>query len=233
MDRRVTDRRTRLLVGAAALAAGALLAVHLAGHGSAGRQPPPGVSAGVSALDRLPPAATVPASVVRFVDTVAPQRNTDPHKALAQIRLLRSDLGRAHSDLYAFRSTAGAPCFILVGQVGSCAKSSSYGSPGLHWTIGGGTPSVPSNLVGIASDDVRSVELAIDGVSVPVSLVNNAVFAEYTAPGDNAVITIDRKDGTHSTVQVRLEHSEAATQDLQTFRKLLLERARSQGQAQP
>jgi len=229
----MTTRRTRLLVGAAALAGGAVLAVQLAGHGSAGREPPQGVSAGVSALDRLPPAATVPASVVRFVDTVAPQRDTDPQRALAQIRKLRSDLGRAHSDLYAFRSAAGAPCFILVGQVGICAKSATDGSPGLHWTIGGGTASVPSNLVGIASDDVRAVELAIDGVSVPVSLVNNAVFAEYATSGKNAVITIVRKDGTRSTVQVQLEQPAAAAEDLQAIRKLLRERARSQGQAQP
>jgi hypothetical protein len=221
-------RRLGLGIAAAVLGAGALLGVQLAGYGFAGREPPPGVSAGVSALDHLPPAATVPASVVRFVDAVAPQRDTDPHTALAEIRKVRSDLGRAHADLYAFRSSAGAPCFILVGQVGTCARSARDGSPGLHWTIGGGSSSLPSNLVGIASDDVRAVELEVDGASVPVSLVNNAVFAEYPAAARNAVITIDREDGSHTTVQVQLEPSTTGAQDLRTFRLL-----RREQQTQP
>ena len=186
------------------LGGGAVLAVQLVGSGTAGHEPPKGVSAGVSALDRLPPASNVPADVVRFVQFVAPQRGIDPKRALAEIRRLRSNLGATHADLYAFRSGRGAPCFVLVDQVGACARSAADGSPGLHWTIGGGYGDVPSSLVGIASDDVQSVELTVDGDPVPVSLANNAVFAEYPSGSQRAEITIHRKDGTQSTVHVQL-----------------------------
>jgi hypothetical protein len=139
---------------------------------------------------------------VRFV---APARDTDPEQAMRSVRKLRSDLGRTRSAVYAFENTHGAPCFILVGHAGTCAKSASDGSPGLHWTIGGGYGDVPSNLVGIASDDVTRVTLLIDGSSVPVSLKNNVVFGEFTSTGKRAEIVVHRADGSESTIQVRLD----------------------------
>jgi len=213
------SRRTRLaFVAAATLGAAALVGVRLAASGSAGQEPPPGVSAGVSALDRLPPARAVPPEVVRFVRAVAPQRATDPERALGQIRRLRAGLGKTRADLYAFRSATGAPCFILVGEVGLCPRSATDGSPGLQWTIGGGMPGNPSNLVAIASDDVAAVGLAVDGTPVPVSLVNNVAFAEYPASARHAQITIARRDGTSGTVEIRLEPPGSASADLRLQR---------------
>jgi hypothetical protein len=201
-----------------AVAAGAALVAQLARSGSASRPPSPGVSAGVAALDRLPAATDVPQSVVQFVDFVAPQRDSDPQQALARIRRLRSGLGKTHADLYAFRSGTGAPCFILVGEVGACARSATDGTPGLQWTIGGGMPGNPSNLVAIASDDVAAVGLAVDGTPVPVSLVNNVAFAEYPASARHAQITIARRDGTSGTVEIRLDPPGSASADLRLQR---------------
>jgi len=211
----IATRRSRLVfVAAATLGVAALVGVRLAASGSAGREPPPGVSAGVSALDRLPPAGAVPPEVVRFVRAVAPQRGTDPDRALAQVRKLRTGLGVTHADLYAFRSATGAPCFILLGEVGLCPRSATDGSPGLQWTIGGGMPGNPSNLVAIASDDVAAVGLVIDGAPIPVSLANNVAFAEYPASGRHAQITIARRDGTSGTVEIQLDPPAAAAAEL-------------------
>jgi hypothetical protein len=202
---RARGRGRRLAVVSAAVAGAAALVVGFAGHGSAGQQPPPGVSAGVSALKRVPPKANLPAPVVRFVNTAASARATNPQQALTRVRKLRSKLGTTRADVYAFENAAGAPCFILVGHVGLCPASPSDGNPGLQWTIGGGYGDLPSNLVGIAGDDVRRVELTVDGAAVPVTLQNNVVFGEYPSSGKRAKVTIVRKDGTRSADEVQLE----------------------------
>jgi hypothetical protein len=201
--------RKRLLVPAIAVFAAAFAGGMLAVRGSANQPPPPGVSAGVSALERLPAASNLPPQVVRFVEFAATARATNPEQAKARVRRLRSHLGRTDADLYAFRTSGGATCFVLVGEVGACPKSADDGSPGLQWTIGGGHDDVPSSLVGIASDDVTRVDLAVDGTDIPVSLRNNVAFAEYPSTANQAVITIHRMDGSQTTVQVRLEPATA------------------------
>ena len=217
----IATRRSRLVfVAAATLGAATLVGVRLAASGSAGPEPPPGVSAGVSALDRLPPARAVPPEVVRFVRAVAPLRGTDHERALARVRRLRAGLGETHADLYAFRAATGAPCFLLVGEVGLCPRSATEGSPGLQWTIGGGMPGNPSNLVAIASDDVEAVGLVIDGAPVPASLANNVAFAEYPASARHAQITIARHDGTSGTVEIQLDPAASVSADLRLLRRL-------------
>ncbi len=105
--------------------------------------------------------------------------------------------------MYAFKSKSGSPCVVLTGQTGFCAQSASDGTPGLQWSIGGGTPKLPSTLVGIASDDVASVGLDVDGANVPVTLANNVAFAEFPADSQHATITITRADGAN-TVDINL-----------------------------
>jgi hypothetical protein len=209
--------RRRLLVPAAAAVAAAVAGGFLAVRGSANQPPAPGVSAGVSALERLPAAANVPPQVVRFIDFAATARATDPAQAKARVRKLRAHLGTADNDLYAFRTSSGATCFVLVGEVGACPKSANDGSPGLQWTIGGGHDDVPSSLVGIASDEVIRVDLAVDGTGMPVSLRNNVVFAEYPSTAAQATITIHRLDGSQTAIPIRLEPPEA-NRDLRLLR---------------
>ena len=161
--------------------------------------PAPGVSAGVAALAR--PAqvpAVVPEEVRRFVDHMARTTRTDPVQALARLRVLRSGLGSSKASVYAFRSSSGSPCFVLTGYGGACAQDPRDGMPGLHWTIGGGHDSVPSVLVGVASDDVSRVELRVDGTAVPVSLESNAVFAEFPQAARQAEVVVVHEDGATS-----------------------------------
>lgn len=200
MRRRRTWIAGSVVVGGAALGAGLLVS-----HGSAGPAPAPGVSAGVSSLQRLPPATDVPSAVARFVRLAASARGTDPEQALRAVRRLRSNLGRTSSAVYAFESAHGAPCFVLVGHAGACAKTASDGTPGLQWTIGGGYGDVPSNLVGIVSDDVTGVTLLIDGSAVPVSLKNNVVFGEFSSAAKRAKIVVHRADRIQNSVEIELD----------------------------
>jgi hypothetical protein len=209
--------RKRLLLPGIALTSATVAGGVLAIRGSANQPPPPGISAGVSALERLPAASNLPPRVVRFVEFAAAARATDPEQAKARVRRLRSHLGRTDADLYAFRTSGGATCFVLVGEVGACPKSANDGSPGLQWTIGGGHDEVPSNLVGIASDDVARVDLVVDGKDIPTSLRNNVVFAEYPSSARQAVITIHRSDDSQTAVQVRLEPT-TSNRDLRLLR---------------
>jgi hypothetical protein len=170
-----------------------------------GGGPAPGVTAGVAALAgpaRAP--ATIPQEVRRFVEHMARMTRTDPTQALGDLRVLRSGLGSSNATVYAFRSTSGSPCFILTGYGGTCAQDPRDGMPGLHWTIGGGHDSTPSVLVGIASDDVRRIELRIDGVTVPASLVRNTVFAEFDATAKQAAIVVVHESGAKSETRFGL-----------------------------
>jgi hypothetical protein len=227
-------KQRRVVAGAIALAAvaAASTAAVVAHAVSADDPPPAGVSAGVSSLVRLPPVATLPRPVARFVEFSARTRATDPNEAKRRVRKLRSDLGTTHADVYAYTNAAGAPCFILVGEVGLCPARPTDGSPGLQWTIGGGYPGSPSNLVGIVSDDVRTVDLSVDGVAVAVSLRNNVVFGEYPSSARHAEIAINRRDGTRSTVQVNLEPSGEGFADIRYLRDRMLENARARARAQ-
>jgi hypothetical protein len=167
--------------------------------------PAPGVTAGVHAL-AAPGAATspVPPEVRSFVTHSAQMTRSDPEKALADVRPLRRMLGGGQSAVWAYRSAAGAPCFILTGYGGACAQSPADGMPGLHWMLGGGHDRSPSVLAGIASDDVARVELRVDGAPVPVSLSNNVVFAEFAANATEAAIVVVHKDGSTSRASLRL-----------------------------
>jgi hypothetical protein len=136
---------------------------------------------------------------------MAAESGTDRAHALANVRKLRSDLGVLRSELYAFRARNGSVCWILTEFVGSCPDSAERGSPGLQWTIGGGYDNVPGALVGIAANDVRTVRLVLDGASQPVSLVNNAVFAEVPRSAKRAEIVIVHRDGTTNAVRVALD----------------------------
>jgi hypothetical protein len=214
---RLIRRRKLLLAAALSVAAASTAAGVLAAVGTTPK-PPAGVSAGVSSLHSLPPVTSLPPRVGRFVEVAARARGMDPEQVKARVRKLRSNLGKTGADLYAFESDRGAACFILVGQVGLCPESATDGSPGLQWTIGGGYLDVPSSLVGIASDDVRRVALTIDGTDVRTSLQNNVVFAEYPRSAKVARITIERRDGSHSSVDVQLEPSASNFADLRFLR---------------
>jgi hypothetical protein len=204
--------KKRLLIGCivassalvATLVAANASAFHLLGNGS---QEPPGISAGVSALSKLRPPATLPGDVAAYVDHAAAITGTGRAAAVASVRLLRSRLGEEKSDLYALRVANGSVCFILTGNAGLCPESKSVGDPGIQWVVAGGMPgkSNPA-IVGIVGDNVSSVTLTADGVSRTLPVINNAVFGEIpeltTDPTAEITLRLSYSDGNTAAVAV-------------------------------
>jgi hypothetical protein len=192
-----------IFLAAAATAAAAALLIY-ASQGEA-QEPLPGLLAGVSALDTLPPAANVPPDVVETLKSLDPSDVGEPAAAAKKLRRLRSNVGTAKRDLYAFRSPTGAVCFVMEEHSALCPSALTAGSPGLLWTIGGGTEKVPGALAAIAADPVTAVELRVDDKAVPVSLANNAAFAELPSGGHEAVIVVHYRDTRSETINVGLD----------------------------
>lgn len=202
----MSSRAQRLIAATVAVIAAASVSVFaLTKEGEAVRSSSPGVSAGVSAFDRLPPVANVPPEVDEFIGFAARGPNVDQAKARAGLRLLRTGLGQDGKSVYAFRNELGSPCFVLAGEGGACAPKPENGTPGLHWLIGGGSADQPASLVGIVADDVTEVQLQVDGALVPVSIANNVAFAEYSAAAEVADIVVVRRDGTRSGDRIDLQ----------------------------
>jgi len=203
--RNLKSKKTIVSAAAAAAAIAVAAALAFAGHGQAQRSLPPGVTAGVSAFRTVPAAASIPPEVARFVDSAAQATASNAVEARGQIRVLRSDLGRAGRSVYGFLNVNGSPCVYVIGDSGFCAKRPADGTPGLHWAIGGGYAEVPSNLLGVASDDVVQVKLVIDGAEVPLSLKNNIAYAEFPQMAKRAEIVIIRGDGTSNAETINLQ----------------------------
>jgi hypothetical protein len=157
----------------------------------------------VRSLSTLPPQAHIPAEVARFVAYIGKLTHSGPADP-ASVRLLRSNLGTSHTDVYGARSAAGSPCFFATGYGGNCAASEAAVESGVSWIIGGAHDAAPSVFVGLAGDDVRSVQLTVDGVDVPVSLVSNVAFAEFSPSAQTAVITTTRTNGRTHTAGISL-----------------------------
>jgi hypothetical protein len=195
LERMTTPGLLRTAVAAAAIAAvGAGLAVrHAAGGPRDG-----GVSAGLAAMERLPAERSLPADVARWVESSAAATNTDEEGAKRRVRKLRSDLGAAHSDIYAYRAAGGGTCFELTTQVALCPKDAQAGPRGIQWVTGGGFGSVPRDVAALVSDEVVAVELSAGSVARPVAIRNNTIFAEL--PAGPAQLRLTFRDGTTEAI---------------------------------
>ena len=164
--------------------------------------PSPGLISGVSSLDRLPPATTLPNVVARDLDREAAAAGISVTEAIERMRLLRS--GLSQGDLYAFRGTNGTVCFRLTGHVGSCLKDTSMGSPGVMWAVSGGYPGEPSALVGIAADNVTALTLVVNGQPTKLAIVNNSFYAELGGQSeiDSMVLEAVYGDGSTKSIQI-------------------------------
>jgi hypothetical protein len=160
-----------------------------------------GLSAGVSAVDSLPVVTSLPSDVAQWVEQSAHDIGNDPARAKARVRRLRSGLGARGSDLYAYKEENGAICFDLTTQAASCPESIDNGPPGIDWISTGGWASIPRNLVGLVSDDVVRVTLIGSGVTRPVPIVNNSIFAEL--PFDDAArLQLVFRDGSKRAITI-------------------------------
>lgn len=196
---RVSRKRTIALGVVLALAASLALVLSQTGR-SDSRTPP-----AISALTKLPPQANLPDRVLGFIAQAAGPTQSDPQEIKGRVRLLREGLGVRKLDAYGYLDSQGRPCFFIPGEVGSCATIADTDTPGFYWTIGGGYPDTPSNLIGLATDDVRSVSLIIDGTEVPVSIINNLAFAEYPNTANLATVVVKRADGGEQSASLHLK----------------------------
>jgi hypothetical protein len=163
-----------------------------------------GASTRFSVLKHATTPSQLPAEVRRFVAFAAGATHISRDTALARVRLLRSGVGSARGGLYALEGGAGAPCFILTHYGGTCGTA---GSGQSAWVIGGGHDGDPDVLVGLAPDDVVGMSLTLDGRTVPVSLDQNVVYAQFPTGGKSAQIATRHVDGTVTTEHVGLNAS--------------------------
>jgi hypothetical protein len=164
--------------------------------------PSPGLTAGVSSLDRLPPATTLPDAVARNLDREAAYAGVSVAEAIDRMRLLRS--GLSHGDLYAFRGTNGTVCFRLTGHVGSCLRDTNMGNPGVMWAVSGGYPREQSALVGIAADNVTALTLVVNGQRTNLAIVNNSFYAEFGDQSEINSMVLEAVYGDGSTKTIRI-----------------------------
>jgi uncharacterized membrane protein len=171
--------------------------------GTLGRSSHP-VPLAVRSLDTLPPQSHVPpgvAAFVAYVGRLTGSASADPKS----VRLLRSDLGSSHTDVYGVRSASGSPCFFATGHGGTCAGSSQVLKTGVAWIVGAADADAPGFFVGLAADDVVKVELTTNaGIEVPVSLARNAAFAELPRSAWTAVVTTTRADARTASEEIPL-----------------------------
>ena len=160
-----------------------------------------GLSAGVSAVDALPAAGSLPADVAKWVAQSARDIGNDPARARTRVRKLRSSLGARRSDLYAYREENGAICLDLTSQAASCPESAENGPAGIDWISAGGWETIPRNVVGLVADSVRRVSLFADGTSRVVPIVNNSIFAELPFD-DSAELQLEFRDGSKRTITI-------------------------------
>jgi hypothetical protein len=190
-------RRLALVIAAAGLCGG-LVAAFATAHDprDADRA---GLTAGVSALERLAPQPSLPPAFARWVEQSARDTGNDPARATTQVRKLRTDLGMRHSALYAYPEENGGLCVALEHQVASCGAAADAGPPGIQWMTGGGWEGIPRNVVAVVSDDVMRVRLEAAGATRAVPIVNNSIFAKL--PGDgSAELRLEFRDGSSRTV---------------------------------
>jgi hypothetical protein len=193
----MTLRRFAIVVGAVGVAVS--LSVALATAHSPRDADRGGLSAGVSAIDALPPVASLPQDVLAWVEQSARDIGNDPNQVKRRVRKLRSNLGARHSDFYAYKQANGAICTDLEFQAAACPFSVDNGPPGIDWFTAGGWESIPRNVVGLVADNVVRVSLVADGTSRTVPIVNNSIFAEL--PSDAPVeLHLDFRDGRKRTI---------------------------------
>ncbi len=151
-------------------------------------------------------ASSLPGSVQRFVDGVAPVMQMSAATAIGRVHLVRRSMGAAGLSIYAFLDLAGRPCFYVPTDGGICATIPHTSPPGFHWLIGTNGNGAPGYLIALAADSIRQVSLRVDGKPVPVSLRHNVVFAQYpnAARAKRAAVTVRYAGGRRRSARLAL-----------------------------
>lgn len=140
------------------------------------------VATGLGGLWSTPaPPPKDPAEVQSFVDdwNTGPWGLENPAGVplLGEARDLASGLGTAGDTITAFPTSDGAVCYMVMGA-GSCGFLDSRDPVGAGITFGILSTRITgtTRLFGVASDEVASVNVVIDGIEHPAILRNNAFY---------------------------------------------------------
>lgn len=191
-------RRTLLIAAAAA----ALLAGGATALAKVVLGPAPALTAGVSALSSLPPAASIPTPVAERLRGEAANAGIAPDEAIQRTRLLRTGLLHGE-DLYAFEGENHAVC-LFAGTVGACLSDARMGDPGVLWVVSPGYPGDTPEVLGIVADDVASLAFTAGGSTKPVPIINNAFYAELPRSSSDSYGELEVRYQDGSTRQIGL-----------------------------
>ncbi len=216
---RSSRRRTVVAVSVAALTlvgAASAFAYHFLG-------PSPGFTAGLSSLNNLP-TAPWPASLPRgALNSEASAAGLTPDEAAQRLRLVQSGLSLGSEavgtiNLYAFAGNSGTGCLFITGpDAGAiCLPTWMTSNPALDGyaaAIAGGrsmhTPG-PVAVYGLVADNISAVEVAINGATHNVPIVNNSFYADYDGivSTDRIELTLQFEDGTTRTTHLPNPYAE-------------------------
>jgi hypothetical protein len=177
------------ILAAVASATGAL-AYHFFG-------PSPGFTAGLSALEHLPPASLPTSLPPVALEHAAGAVGISPDQARTRLHLVRTGLtlgpGRstASGRLYAFEGQPGTACIFLIGQGDTCLTPASVSyTRSVMPAIFSGYPGQTPALVALVADDVRSVDLKLGAKVRNITIVNNSVYADLTGLTSSTTISL-------------------------------------------
>lgn len=191
----------------AALAVAAAIGVTLGVLAAPGRSVSPQGPFTFAALTNGSPvaSASLPADVQTLISLVAPKTGEDASTLSQNVHLVRQSLGPKGLDVYAFEDNSGDPCFDVPAEGGTCGFSAESQTPGLYFRIGGGNGgNEPSYLFALASDNIQSIDLTVDGNDRPVSIENNIAFASYPNTAKTATVTVHYTNGSTSSDSLSL-----------------------------
>jgi hypothetical protein len=125
---------------------------------------------------------------------------------LAEIRLLRDNVGANRVGVYAAPTAGGAVCFLVSERtyVATCAPefTPAQGNVAASLYFGEG---VPFTVAGLASDEVKSVAVSVNGSGQQAALENNVFVwqsqSESITRDSLDKISVEQIDGSWITVE--------------------------------
>lgn len=163
----------------------------------------PGFTAGFSAFDRLP-AAAWPASKASSLglEREAAYLGLTRAQAEKRLRLLQTGLtigpGQGPGALYAIVGEGGTACMVVTDEGGTCLDNRTIRDfPGVMTLV---LPYADhtAGIAAIVADNVRAIDLLVNGTPRPLTIVNNSVYTNLNdvwSP-DTIALEANYTDGT-------------------------------------
>lgn len=204
-ESRSHNRTVALLAFAAAVGALAALAVLGAFSRSASAFELPPVAKKMRAFTAPPlQQATVPPNLRTGLDRLSDPQSTGS-AILTEVRLLRDNVGVNRVGVFAVPTTGGAVCLLVNERtyVATCAPEFSRRQGNLVIALYSGE-GVPFTVAGLASDEVKSVAVEVNGHAQQSTLENNVFFwqseSESVTRESLNAIRAEQVDGSMITV---------------------------------